>query len=216
MSTRRIGNIESSLPPQDQFLIWLRNAKKKGGFLLYWGQELEGPLIRYKWLEDVEASFRWHLVNDVNLDVLKSAQTNNDLCAFGHVALVEAYRRVFIRKLKDDVSTAICARFKRFADEIVALAAAIDELSKVFVGEDLLFTDTRQILEDQNNQISGALRLYEQIAAILGLNDSTCLDVREKSKELEQSARAHCLSHSGNRREFTSAIKKLCPEIVQS
>jgi hypothetical protein len=74
---------------------------------------------------------------------------------------------------------------------------------KLFVGEDLLFADTREILECQSNRVSCALRLYEQLAAKLGLVGSTteCPDVTTKMKELDHCARAHCISHSGSRRD---------------
>ena len=73
----RIQKLEASLAAKQKFLLWLEHAKAAGGFTSYWEGELKGPLVPFEWFADGEAYFLWHLVNDVNLAILKNAQADH-------------------------------------------------------------------------------------------------------------------------------------------
>jgi hypothetical protein len=78
----RIDKLEASLAAKEKFSLWLHRAKAAGGFVPYWETELKGPLAPLEWFENEEAYFLFRLVNDVNLTILKSASTNQDLRFF--------------------------------------------------------------------------------------------------------------------------------------
>lgn len=65
MQTRRLALIESSLKGKEKVLAWLKMSQARGGFYDHC-RNSDAPLL----LENEDAAFLFHLVNQCNVQVL--------------------------------------------------------------------------------------------------------------------------------------------------
>ena len=231
----RLQKLEASLEAKQKFVLWLRDAKAVGGWVSYWEGELGGPLVALKWFEDEEAYFLWHLVNDANLMILKDAHANHDLRSFAHCALDGVLRQIArpnpsgvfeperpITEPAGHVGEYLYAKLKTLLDQALSLASAVDDISEAYLdGEDILFTDTRAILDAEISNLRKTADVFEPLAAWLNLEPITAEGfttdhpkVVAKVVELTELSRAQALVQSSDRRQFIEALHRAVPELV--
>jgi hypothetical protein len=173
----RIDRLEASLEPRRKFFLWLHRTKAAGGFFPYWEKELRGPLVQFEWFEDEEAYFLFRLVNDVNFKILNNASKNQDLRSFAHCALDGVVRQISrpdrsaalvpvhpIPEIATLVGKYLCAKFKSLLEETVLMASAIDVISGTYLGgEDILFPDTRAMLNAEVSNLRTTADVYDPL-----------------------------------------------------
>jgi hypothetical protein len=174
---RRIHKLESSLAAREKFSLWFHRAKADGGFVRYWEGELKGSLVPLEWCEDEEAYLLFRLVNDVNFTILRNATTNQDLRSLAHCALDGILRQIGrpdqsgalvpvhpIPDIAMRVGEFVCAKFKSLSEETLLMASAIDEISETYLGgEDMLFPDTRAMLNAEVSNLRTTADVYDPL-----------------------------------------------------
>ena len=228
----RIHKLEASLAAKEKFSLWFHRAKVAGGFWPYWEKELKGPLAPLDWFEDEEAFFLFHLVNDVNLTILKSASTNQDLRVFAHCALDGIVRQIGrpdqsgalvpvhpIPELATRVGKYVCAEFKSLLEETLLTASAIDLISETYLGgEDILFSDTRDILETEVSNLRTTAEVYDLLTDWLDIEPLTLKElaryspiVHAKVDSVIHLSRAEALVGCSDLRKFKDALQRAFP-----
>ncbi len=235
-SKRRVHRLEASLDAKKKFLLWLHRAKAAGGFVAYWEKELKGPLAPFEWFEDEQAYLLFRLVNDVNLTILKSAETNRDLRSLAHCALDGIVRQISrpdesgalvpicpISEIATRAGKFVCAKFKALLEEALSLASAIDVISETHLsGEDILFADTRTILDAEVSNLLVTADAFDPITDWLHIErlkskefDSGSPIVRAKVDKLVYISRAEALIGSSDLRKFKEALQAAFPELTE-
>ena len=231
----RIQKLEASLEANKKFLLWLHDAKAAGGFISYWEREIRGPLVPLEWFADEEAYFLWRLVNDVNFAIWKNAQANHDLCSLVHCALDGVIRRIArpdpagalvperpIPEIAERLGGYVCNKFRAILTESVCFAAAIDEISETYLGgEDMLFDDTRVVLEAETSNLRKMADTFGPLLAWLNVEPITAEGfapghpmVDAKAAELADYSHAHAFAGGGTSGEFVSALRQVSPDLV--
>src|SRR5262249_18622038 len=148
---------------------------------------VSGPMVTLEWLADDEAYFLFLLLNDVNLEILKNDKANTDLHSFAHCALDGIVRQIArpndsgipvpvqsIPDLAKGTGRFLYTKFKELFSDALLLTAAIDELSEIyFGGEDVLFDDSRAILDGLNSNLRKTVEIYAPMALWLDLEPVT-------------------------------------------
>jgi hypothetical protein len=233
-SERRIHRLETSLAPREKFSLWFHRAKAAGGFVAYWEKELKGPLAPSEWFEDEEAFFLFHLVNDVNFTILRNASTNQDLRIFAYCALDGFLRRICrpdesgvfvpvcpIPEIAAVVGKKLCAKFKSLLEETGLMAAAIDVISETTLGgEDILFSDTRDILETEVSNLRTTADIFDPLTDWLQIEPLKLKElalgspiVHAKVDQIVNESRAEALVSSIDLRKFKDALQKAWPDL---
>jgi hypothetical protein len=232
----RIHKLEGSLAAKEKFLLWLHHAKAAGGFVAYWEKELKGPMVPFEWFEDEEAYFLFRLVNDLNFTILNNATKNQDLRSLAHCALDGIVRQISrpdqfgalvpVRPIPEIATRAgiyLCAKFRTLLEEAELTEAAIEVLSKTYLGgEDILFPDSRAILDAETSNLRVTAEIYELLAKWLDLEpiaiEAFTLDhlmVDAKANQILYISRAEALACSSDRRKFLDALQRAFPELVE-
>jgi hypothetical protein len=235
-SKRRIHRIEASLGAKQKFFLWLHRAKAAGGFVPHWEKELNGPLVPFEWFKDEEAYFLFRLVNDVNIIVLKDASKNQDLRSLAHCALDSVVRQISrpdqsgclvpvqpIPETATAVGAFVCTKFRTLLEEATLLACAIDVISKtVLGGEDILFPDTRGILDTEMSGLRVTAEICGYLADWLNLEPISAKDlnsghsmVDDTVTEIVNISRAKALCGSSDLRKFKDAFKRAFPDLIK-
>lgn len=235
-SKRRIDKLESSLAAKKKFFLWLHRAKAAGGFVPYWEQELKGPLAPPNWFEDEEAFLLFRLVNDVNLAILKNADTNRDLRLFAHFALDGMLRRICrldksgvfvpVHPIPENaalVGKRLCAKFRTLPKEAELMASAIDVISETYLGgEDILFHDIRATLDAEISNLRTTADVYDPLTDWLDIEPMKPRELAPgspifdaKANQIAQISRAEALVGSSDLRKFKDALQRAFPELVE-
>jgi len=235
-SKRRIDKLEASLDAKKKFFLWLHRAKAAGAFVTYWEKELKGPLVPFEWFEDEEAFFLFRLVNDVNFSVLNNASKNQDLRSLTHCALDGIVRHISrpdesralvpicpIPAITKRVGMCLCAKFRSFLEEAALLACAIDVISESCLGgEDILFTDTRGILDAEMSGLRATAEICGPLAEWLDLEPIAAEGltpghpmVAAKANQIVNISRAKALCGSGDLRKFNDAFQRAFPNLIE-
>ena len=231
----RIHKLETSLAAKEKFSLWLHRAKAAGGFVPYWEKELRGPLVPFEWFEDEEAYFLFRLVNDVNFTILNNASKNQDLRSFAHCALDGVVRRIGrpdqsgalvpvhpIPDIATLVGKYVCAKFKSLLEETLLMASAIDVISETYLGgEDILFPDTRAMLNTEVSNLRTTADIYDPLTDWLDIEPLTLKElapgspiVHAKADQIVLLSRAEALVGCSDLRKFKDALQRAFPELV--
>ena len=224
----RIQKLETSLAAREKFSLWLHRAKAAGGFVPYWEKELSGPLAPFEWFEDEEAYLLFRLVNDVNFTILNNASKNQDLRSFAHCALDGMLRRICrlnkssvfvpVHPIPENatlVGKKLCAKFKLLLEETVLMASAIDVISETYLGgEDILFPDTRAMLNAEVSNLRTTADVYDPLTDWLEIEPLILKEVAPGSPIVHAKANQIVLLSRGPRLWLAAAIfvnsKMLC------
>ncbi len=235
-SKRRVHRLEASLDAKKKFFLWLHRVKAAGGYVAYWELELKGPLVPFEWFEDEGAHFLFRLVNDVNLTILKNADTNQDLRTLAHCAMDGVVRRICrpdqsgvlvpdcpIPEVATRAGMYVCTKFKTLLEETLSLASAIHVISETHLGgEDILFADTRAALEVESANLRVTADMCGHLAAWLN-GEPIAVDgftsghpmVDAKVNEIVHISRAEALASCSDLRKFKEALQEAFPELVE-
>jgi hypothetical protein len=191
----------------------------------------------FEWLADEEVYFLWHLVNETNSMILKDAQANRDLRFFAHCALDGVLRQIAqpdrsgvfvparrISELTERLGGYLYAKFKALLEESLSLAAAIDKVAETYLaGEDILFPDSRAVLNAETSDLRKTADVFGPLAEWLKVEPITVEGftpdhpmVDAKATQLVNFSRAGALSRSGTRKQFIDALQRAWPELVAS
>lgn len=229
----RIRKLETSLAAKEKFFLWLNRAKAAGGFVSYWEQELRGSMAPFDWCEDEEAYLLFHLVNDLNFTIVNNASKNQNLHLFAHCALDGVVRRSSrldqsgvlvpicpIPETELIVGKRLCAKFRSLLAETVLMASAIDVISGTYLGgEDILFSDTRAMLDAEVSNLRDTADVFDPLTEWLNIRpltlnglvpDSSCVDAKVDS--VVHQSRAQALIGCSDLRKFKDALEKAFPE----
>jgi hypothetical protein len=233
----RMQKLEASLHARERFFLWLHDAKAAGGFEIHWEQELRESLLPFEWLMDEEAHTLYLLVNDVNLEVLRTAETKSDLRSLTHCALDGVLRQVSrpnragtfvlinpIPELTQRVGGYLCARLRALIDEALSLASAIEEISDVYLdGEDVLFADTRATVNAETANLRKTADIFRPLVAWLNVEPITVEGfgpghpvVDAKANQFVEFSRAQALIGKSDHRRFMDALHRACPELAHT
>ena len=221
----RMKKLEQSLEAKQKFFLRFQSAKATGGFLAHWTQEMKGPLVPFDWLADSEASFLYHLVNDMNFMILKAAPINRNLCWFAQAALhgvLLQSARPPIDELVERVGGRLYADFRELLEEALSLAGAIDVITENYLdGQDGLFADTRAELEAETGNLRKVASTYWPLAAWLNVEPITVEGfapghpkVDAKAAELANYSIAHALACGGTLGEFLAALQQVSLDLL--
>jgi hypothetical protein len=229
----RIDKLEASLAAKEKFALWLHRAKAAGGFLPYWERELKGSLAPFEWFEDEEAYLLFRLVNDVNFTILNNASKNQDLRSLAHCALDGVVRRIGrpdqsgalapvhpIPDIAMRVGKFVCAKFKSLLEETLIMASAIDVISETYLGgEDMLFPDTRAMLNAEVSNLRTTADVYDPLTDWLDIEPLKFKEpapgspiVDAKANQIVLISRADALVFSSDLRKFKDALQQAFPE----
>lgn len=230
----RINKLEKSLAGIEKFTLWFRRAKTAGGFVLYWEEELDGPLAPLEWFDDEEAHFLFILVNEVSFAILKNASTNQDLRSFAHCALDGILRRSCrlnrsgnfvpvrpIPEIAEHVGKKLCAKFRSLLDETELMAAAIGAISETYLGgEDILFSDIRNILNGEVSNLRTTADVFDPLTYWFQIERPTLRGfapdpplLQAKVDSIINFARANALIGCSDIRKFKDAFQRAFPEV---
>lgn len=202
----RMKKLEATLESKKRTLLWLEQAKAAGGFMQYWRQCLNGPIVPFAWLDDPDAFMLYALVNEVNVSIFREVPAQKDL--FWLVAAV-LRQMVAARTLSpEDMHTLEGWKtvLSRLLKDTLVLQAAVEEIQGCyFEGHSILFSDSSAELERQSSSLREVARLYNGIAEALGAQpfDTAELiprkdDINAKTSELLNLARAEALARAGD------------------
>ncbi len=229
----RIRKLETSLPAKEKFFLWLHRAKATGGFVPYWEKELKGPLAPLEWFADEEAYSLFRLVNDVNFTILNNAPTNQDLRSYAHCALDGMLRRICrlnkssvfvpVHPIPENatlIGKKLCAKFKLLLEETELMTTAIDVISETYLGgEDILFPDTRALLNAEVSNLRATADVYDPLTDWLEIEPLILKEVVPGSPIVDARAnqivlisRADALVFSSDVRKFKDALQQAFPE----
>ena len=201
----------------------------------YWEKELRGPLVPFEWFEDEEAYFLFRLVNDVNFTILNNASKNQDLRSFAHFALDGVVRRIGrpdqsgalapvhpIPDIATRVGKFVCAKFKSLWEETLLMASAIDVISETYLGgEDILFPDTRAMLNAEVSNLRTTADVYDPLTDWLDIEPLKLKEpapgspiVHAKADHVVHLSRAEALIGCSDLRKFKDALQRAFPELV--
>jgi hypothetical protein len=229
----RIHKLEASLAAKEKFSLWFHRAKAAGGFVPYWERELKGSMAPFEWCEDEEAYLLFRLVNDVNFTILNNTSKNQDLRSFAHCALDGVVRRISrpdrsgalvpvraIPEIATRVGKFVCAKFKSLWEEALLMASAIDVISETYLGgEDILFPDTRAMLNAEVSNLRTTAYVYDPITDWLEIEPLVLKEVapgspivHAKANQIVLISRADALVFSSDLRKFKDALQRAFPE----
>ncbi|MGE5734137.1 MAG: hypothetical protein ACM34E_03505 [Acidobacteriota bacterium] len=229
----RIQRLEASLSANKKFLLGLEHAKRAAAWDSYWIEQLNRPSVPFEWFADEGAYMLWHLINDVNLAILRNAQTNTDLRHLVHCGLDGVLRQIAspddsgvfvpvcpITELSTRLGEYLYAKLQAIFEEAFCLAAPIDELSEIYlgVGQDILFADSRTILEDEMSCLRTTAETFAPLAGWLNVQPIAMEGympghpmVDAKVTKLADLSRADALIHCDDQRRFSSGVPSCIP-----
>jgi hypothetical protein len=232
----RIQKLEASLEASKKFLLWLEHAKRAGGWACYWTEQLEKPLLPFEWFADEDAYFLWRLVHDANLAILTNAQVNADLRNLVHCALYGLLGQiariddsgVFVpvrpfAELATCLGEYLYAKLQAIFQETFCLAAAVDELSEIYLGDDqdILFADSRAILDTELSNLRGTAVTFAPMAEWFNVQPiameaymSGHLMVDAKVAKLAGVSRVNALMRCGDQQRFFDALHRTFPGLA--
>lgn len=117
----------------------------------------------------------------------------------------------------------LCAKFRTLLEEAELTEAAIEVLSKTYLGgEDILFADTRAALDAEMSGLRVTSQIYETLAEWLDLEpimvgsfDPGHPMVDAKVNQIVHVSRAEALVCSSDRRKFIDALQRAFPVLVE-
>jgi hypothetical protein len=115
----------------------------------------------------------------------------------------------------------VCAKFRSLLEETLIMASAIDVISETYLGgEDILFPDTRAMLNAEASNLRTTEYVYDPLTDWLDIEPLKFKEpapgspiVDAKAKQIVYISRAEALVCCSDLRKFKDALHKAWPEL---